>query len=331
MQEEFKKTDKISVKVIDSKFMSSKQDKSAKKIDSDQTKSKKKKDFITIDNKSDYVPESSNEKLMKINKVMSIFNSEISSNSEISKIEIDHKTGLPLTFKIDNIQDKIKKKMYREKDIKIEAEKKKKQSVFKEKFENEEYKQISEKNSDLIKNLSGEELIRYTQEMKASIPRELIEKMEQGYFQKILDKKNLTSTIYSQSREKIEDVEDVEEENESKSGEECIEDLIENPKEVSFKGKEVEIKKNEYLFNYYKKYKQSNNLENIVSSSSEINYQNVNLNSLELSEKYFSMKEIYNFLSSTLDSHINIGMKLLSYIFELLYSGTIEDILKSFF
>ena len=317
MQDEFKKSDKISVKMIKSKQESTKrfisnENKTTKIIE------KKKKDVILIDSKSDYTIDSSNDKLLKINEVLSIFNREILENKNANLDKIDSSTGLPPTFKIENIEEKMKTSNK----IKMENNKKYqlKSSVFKEKFETDEYKSMHLKNLDVVNNLSEDEIIKYTQELKASIPKELLDKMKSGYFQKNLDTKSLVSAIYNQTNQKDSEVISEDESVESA-------DFTEKPivKENINKSHENSI----FVFNYYNKFKKISSCEVNNNSLKGIDYMKENLGALNLNEKYFTLKEISNFLSSTLDSHISIGLKFLSYIFDLYYSLETNKDLKS--
>ena len=141
MQEEFKKSEKASVKIIISKE-SNQCNKICEKSISNVTKNKKKRDIISIDNKSDYILDSSHDKLLKINEALSIFNSEMMSNNNLIENKIDIKTGIPSTFKVENIEDKIKNIVVKEN--KKKNDEMKKSSAFKQSFESEEYKNMQE-------------------------------------------------------------------------------------------------------------------------------------------------------------------------------------------
>ena len=240
MQEEFKKSEKASVKIIISKE-SNQCNKICEKSISNVTKNKKKRDIISIDNKSDYILDSSHDKLLKINEALSIFNSEMMSNNNLIENKIDIKTGIPSTFKVENIEDKIKNIVVKEN--KKKNDEMKKSSAFKQSFESEEYKNMHIKNVDFVKSLSQEEIIKYTQELKASIPQELLDKMKTGYFQNNLDKKSLSSIIYNQPNEQ---------QSEPLSDDESVENS-----NLALKQIVEETKSQEqfiYVFNYYNKF-----------------------------------------------------------------------------
>jgi len=322
---------------------------------------KKKKDIIQMDlnifNLNDSFKKSDNLIENKNNNQYSktIFSEKISleksNNHNFSLKEIDIKTGLPkIPELISNSELKIGilhfKENYKIKEnIKLNSTDKENylDSNAKEDISNEnikitqknflinlgsnsikdqEYKVIHDKNMELIKTMSKEEMFNNLESIKANIPKELLEKMKTGFFQKKLseDYKNLEREKLIESIKKEEEYESEEENQSEEEHPKKIEQIINN-KEKNYTSKDLfnnlnlEQKKDLkeiFVFNIEGTCKLiSTEDPEFLTINENLDYINMKFESYDFSKKVFTFNEISNLIQSTSDNLILIGLKVI--------------------
>jgi hypothetical protein len=199
-------------------------------------------------------------------------------NKPISKV-----TGLPETFKIEDYtkyNNTNNKTTNNERKNYIDI-------ISNEKIEDKEYSEIHNQNIKAIKEMSKDDLIKYNQVLKTSIPAKLLEKMKTGYFQKTLRQAKIKPDEDDLAKESVQDQDEKQAE------------------EIQIAKKDVKLVKG---FNY------NGELKDIEEVDIK-DYSKVSFEELELANKYFSTKELSNLLSSSSDNHITIGLKVIKNIF----------------
>ena len=227
---------------------------------------------------------------------------------------LNKKTGLPETFKLENLNDDLKennKEIKEENDIS-------ENNIIKNNFdENSEYGKINSENLNLIKKMSKKELLENQKEIYQKIPTKLIEKMKKGYFRKQLEKEfgkvnqNLNNNNINPNQNNN---------NNEKNTEKKINQNIEI-KELNEKIKDNNSKKmnkkEEIMFSYKGEVKKISINENKEEKeNNKIDFTHLTFNELELNSKFFSISEIYNLLASSNVIHISLGIKILYNIIE---------------
>ena len=223
-------------------------------------------------------------------------------NFDINKI--DKKTGLPGTFKLENYDNELKKIIQDKKNENNRDNSIK--NIEENNFEDDsEYAKINTENIKLIQGMSKKELLENQMEIYQKIPTDLIEKMKKGYFRKQLEKE-FGKTKKSQNENLNLNKKDINNKNK-------IENHLKKANENN--QKKICIMKDEYLFKYNGEVKKisvnENELEKDKDNNSKVDFSHLTFNELELNSKYFSLKEIYNLLSSSNVMHISFGIKVL--------------------
>ena len=223
-------------------------------------------------------------------------------NFDINKI--DKKTGLPGTFKLGNYDNELKKIIQDKKNENNRDNSIK--NIEENNFEDDsEYAKINTENIKLIQGMSKKELLENQMEIYQKIPTDLIEKMKKGYFRKQLEKE-FGKTKKSQNENLNLNKKDINNKNK-------IENHLKKANENN--QKKICIMKDEYLFKYNGEVKKisvnENELEKDKDNNSKVDFSHLTFNELELNSKYFSLKEIYNLLSSSNVMHISFGIKVL--------------------
>ena len=304
MQKEFlDKKEKCHVKIKKEKIEDNNNNKSTEKIESKIKKIKGKKktrDVISLNiplNLGNINIPKQKESLFGLN-----FEKE-EKNFDINKI--DNKTGLPGTFKLENYDNELKKIV---EDNKIENKKENDNSIKNNEennFDNDsEYAKINTENIKLIQSMSKKELLENQMEIYQKIPTDLIEKMKKGYFRKQLEKE-FGKTKNSQNENLNSNKKDINKIN-------GIENNLKKENENNQK-KNI-MMKDECLFKYNGEVKKISINENELEKekdNTKVDFSHLTFNELELNSKYFSIKEIYNLLSSSNVMHISFGIKVL--------------------
>ncbi len=253
-----------------------------------------------------------------------IFKENVLIQKNIEKFdpkEMDKKTGLPKIFENDlklrenkissyNTSTSINKNLNdNENSLKINEKLNLKNNIFEKLNLNQikdlEYKNIHEKNCDLINSMSKEDLFKNIEAIKSNIPKELLEKMKTGFFQK-----NLSQNLKQIEKEKL--LESL-----KKEEEESNELEYEDEEEIQ---KEEVISKNKYIFDIKKNFifdiegncKIISERDKEFSTVSEnLDYINMRLESFDFEKKRFTFNELCNMIQSTSDNLILMGLKVI--------------------
>jgi hypothetical protein len=246
---------------------------------------KKTKDIIRLDMDIDRGSD--------IPKKESLFIKALGEFKHIKNNAISKETGLPETFKIADFEKYVTQKNNKTNNNYLEV-------LENETIKDDEYKDIHAENVQLIKDMSKDDLVKYAQMLKTSVPPKLLEKMKSGHYQKTF-KKEL----------KIAELPDKLEE---------IENGISIPsEEINKTTPKVKV----IGYNYNAEYKY---IEDIDIKD----YSKISFNDLELSNRYFSLKELSNLANSTLDNHILIGLKIIKKVLAKYYLENINNIKGEF-
>ena len=273
---------------------------------------KKIKDVITLDipimPRNNYI----NEK--NINK-QSLFDKNFNNLKKTEIKNLDKNTGLPQTFKLNNLEEMNNNLNKIEKDKKDENNDLKKEDDMKNiPYKNEEYEKINIENIKKIQNMTKEEIDENTKEIFEKIPTSLIEKMKKGLITKLLKKENKNTENKNQEflnshNNNI---------NNNKINEDNKNNYSNKTKKIS--NNNINQNKEEILYSYNgKTIKVTKNIQNNnnINKNNNIDFTHLTFNELELDNKYFSLLEIYNLLSSSNPFQIILGLKILNNLINL--------------
>ena len=301
-----------------------------------QKKGKKKvKDIITLNlpplNQENEIntkknPESSS--LFSIN-----YNKLEEKNKNINRIPIDinKTTGLPDTFKIEQIEKESK--IEEDKTInaikEMEIEEVNDENIKEELFKSKEYEEINNENQKKIEQMSKEEILEAQKEIFASIPSDLLEKFKSNFFTQQI-KKSLHEKESNKSKEiKLE---------ENKNKENNI-IMNQNKDNINLNFKKIlnnktndsqsVLNNNEeiILFSYEGNMKKENKEKYLINNpelKETIDYRFLTFNELELNNKYFSLDEINALLSSSNNLQISIGLRIILNLLKNKYHLTLD-------
>jgi hypothetical protein len=313
-------------------------------IPSNQIK-KKKKDVISLDinilNSITKPTFQDNQATSSSNlKGNSIFKSAIDLNSSLVKsTDVNKETGLPDTFTVDkslynqdlskNVLRGFRPNHQENYNLKIKNfDKDERINLFSTTpTPNSEYAEIHQKNLDLLKSMSKDELLEYTQTIKAKIPEKLLEKMKSGYFSKKLNENSINSlknekieNQFLKSNKSIEEKEDYDSQSED---EEKLSSSIKN-NQKSDNLVQAENNENSNIFEILIKYNgefkiqklQQNQETNASHSNNVIDYSKLKLKELDLDNKFFSLTEVKNLLMSSSEQQVTLGLQLSTYLLD---------------
>ncbi len=123
-------------------------------------------------------------------------------NSNQIPIDINKTTGLPDTFKIEQIEKESK--IEEDKTInaikEMEIEEVNDENIKEELFKSKEYEEINNENQKKIEQMSKEEILEAQKEIFASIPSDLLEKFKSNFFSQQI-KKSLHEKESNKSKE----------------------------------------------------------------------------------------------------------------------------------
>lgn len=302
-----------------------------------QKKGKKKvKDIITLNlpplNQENEInikknPESSS--LFSIN-----YNKLEEKNKNINRIPIDinKTTGLPDTFKIEQIEKESK--IEEDKTInaikEMEIEEVNDENIKEELFKSKEYEEINNENQKKIEQMSKEEILEAQKEIFASIPSDLLEKFKSNFFTQQI-KKSLHEKETNKSKEiKLEENKNKENNiimNQNKDNinlnfNKILNNKINDSQSVSNNNIEEII-----LFSYEGNMKKENKEKYLINNpelKETIDYRFLTFNELELNNKYFSLDEINALLSSSNNLQISIGLRIILNLLKNKYHLTLD-------
>ena len=246
-------------------------------------------------------------------------------------IEINITTGLPDTFKIEQIEKETK--IEEDKTInaikEMEIEEVNKEDIKEENFKSKEYEEINNENQKKIEQMSKEEILEAQKEIFASIPSDLLEKFKSNFFTQQI-KKSLYEKENNKSKEKKLE--------ENKNKEKSI-TMNKNKDNINFNfNKILSDKKNDsqsistnneeiILFSYEGNMKKENKEKYLINNpelKETIDYRFLTFNELELSNKYFSLDEINALLSSSNNLQISIGLNIIFNLLKNKYHLTLD-------
>ena len=303
-----------------------------------QKKGKKKvKDIITLN-----LPPLNQENEINIKKnpeISSLFSINYNKLEEKTKakninqfpIDINKTTGLPDTFKIEQIEKESK--IEEDKTInaikEMEIEEVNDENIKEELFKSKEYEEINNENQKKIEQMSKEEILEAQKEIFASIPSDLLEKFKSNFFTQQI-KKSLHEKESNKSKEiKLE---------ENKNKENNI-IMNQNKDNINFNfNKILNHKSNDsqsisnnneeiILFSYEGNMKKENKEKYLINNpelKETIDYRFLTFNELELNNKYFSLDEINALLSSSNNLQISIGLRIILNLLKNKYHLTLD-------
>ena len=290
---------------------------------------KKVKDVISLnlpslnnDNIIDNKNKSDKESLFSIN-----FNKIEEKNKEPINININISTGLPDTFKIEDINKEINNtdenknkiidnKVIENKEIMMNID------INDNNFNSKEYDEINKENQKRIEQMSEDEILEAQKEIFANIPSDLLEKFKSNFFSQQIkkslhEKENNISSDLKPEENKIKQEENLNENNNTHLN-------IEN-KEIkkSSNNNQEEI----ILFDYegnIKKESKEKYLINNPEFKDTIDYRFLTFDQLELKNKFFSLDEINALLSSSNTLQISIGLHIILNLLKKKYHLTLD-------
>ena len=296
---------------------------------------KKVKDVITLN-----LPPLNQEKEIDIKKnpesssLFSInYNKLEEKNKNINQIPIDinKTTGLPDTFKIEQIEKETK--IEEDKTInaikEMDIEKVNNIDFKEEQFKSKEYEEINNENQKKIEQMSKEEILEAQKEIFASIPSDLLEKFKSNFFTQQI-KKSLHEKERNKSKEiKLEENKNKENNiimNQNKDNinlnfKKILNNKTNDSQSVSNNNEEI------ILFSYEGNMKKENKEKYLINNpelKETIDYRFLTFNELELNNKYFSLDEINALLSSSNNLQISIGLRIILNLLKNKYHLTLD-------
>ena len=252
-------------------------------------------------------------------------------NSNQIPIDINKTTGLPDTFKIEQIEKETK--IEEDKTInaikEMDIEKVNNIDFKEEQFKSKEYEEINNENQKKIEQMSKEEILEAQKEIFASIPSDLLEKFKSNFFTQQI-KKSLHEKESNKSKEiKLEENKNKENNiimNQNKDNINLNFNKILNHKNndsQSISNNNEEI----ILFSYEGNMKKENKEKYLINNpelKETIDYRFLTFNELELNNKYFSLDEINALLSSSNNLQISIGLRIILNLLKNKYHLTLD-------
>ena len=261
------------------------------------------------------------------------------NKNDTNKININ--TGLPDTFKIPEKINEKSEKESSNKNIKIKEntnlmgdnldEKNDEEPLkMKIKYSNKEYEEIDKENEKKIAQMSQEEILEAQKEIFNSIPSDLIQKFKDNFFSQQIKKsfnKN-KNNLLNIEKKTIEINENEKPRLDSKKNNSNI-NIQNNFNSNTLNKKEIIGKDNEeiLLFSYEGKIKKENKKLYLLNNQEKkeiIDYRYLTFEELDLENKYFSLEEINDLLSSSNSIQISIGVKIISNLLINNYHKTLD-------
>ena len=301
-----------------------------------QKKGKKKvKDIITLNLPPlNQEKEVSNKNYPESSSLFSInYNKLEEKNKNINQIPIDinKTTGLPDTFKIEQIEKETK--IEEDKTInaikEMDIEEVNNEDIKEEQFKSKEYEEINNENQKKIEQMSKEEILEAQKEIFASIPSDLLEKFKSNFFTQQI-KKSLHEKESNKSKEiKLEENKNKENNiimNQNKHNinlnfKKILNNKTNDSQFVSNNNEEI------ILFSYEGNMKKENKEKYLINNpelKETIDYRFLTFNELELNNKYFSLDEINALLSSSNNLQISIGLRIILNLLKNKYHLTLD-------
>ena len=249
-------------------------------------------------------------------------NYEENKNIDLNN-NINIKTGLPETFKIDaknNKKEENNNKNIGHKDNNIIINNNNNSgNEIKDIFQSKEYDEINNENEEKIKNMSQEEILEAQKEILTYMP-EFIEKFKDNYFSQQI-KKSL-----NKKDNNILNVKDLENKNKLET-KKINNNLINPSNNKDIINKDNKDNKEIILFSYEGEIKKENKNEYKLYNPEHremIDYRYLTFDQLELKNKYFSLEEINSLLSSSNNLQISIGVKTIYNLLKKNYHKTLD-------
>ena len=242
-------------------------------------------------------------------------------------ININITTGLPDTFKIEEIKKESNIKSERDNNILIKENEKNEikndnDIIKEEEFKSKEYDEINKENQKRIEQMSKDEIMEAQKEIFAAIPSDLLEKFKSNFFSQQIKKslhqkeENILKDIKSEENKNIEN-------NIIKEKNSDINNNLDKKDNIETKKENEEI----ILFSYEGNMKKENKEKYLIDNpemKDSIDYRFLTFNQLELTNKYFSLEEINALLSSSNNLQISIGLRIILNLLKKKYHLTLD-------
>ena len=255
------------------------------------------------------------------------FNKIEEANGE--HININKNTGLPETFKIEEVKNEINKKIKdnKVKDIKEKENNKMMMDIeIEDNFNSKEYDEINKENQKRIEQMSKDEIMEAQKEIFANIPSDLLEKFKSNFFTQQIKKSLHDKEKNISSEEKIEQNKSKEKEKISKNENKNIK--LEKNMEIEQTNQPKNITNEQIiLFDYEGNMKKENKETYYINNpefKNTIDYRYLTFDQLELKNKFFSLDEINALLSSSNSLQISIGLHIILNLLKNKYHLTLD-------